>query len=248
MSDRSMTCWAACLGDCAGGVSREHIVSKNQFASGSRDVAAKPWLRSEKTVTAWGMPWCRKARSVGLGSLVAKNLCQRHNSQLSPADDEAKRLKHALAVFLQKDAHLPTRVRIDARLFERWLIKTAINCSLQETASGLNLTPRLVEWAYGRIAPQPRLGFHLIGNSDGRVSFDGNFEFVTLEDVAGTVVVVLVSFNGLRVVLALEEGYALPTVYRPERLHTADETSWIRFVWQPPLDSSETSAAWNGLA
>lgn len=72
-----MTCWANSLGGCGGGPSREHIISKSQF--------------DDDVITVQGFRWCKAPKTVGLASLIAKNLCQNHNAALSPADLEGMR-------------------------------------------------------------------------------------------------------------------------------------------------------------
>ena len=71
-----MSCWASSLGDCGGGISREHIISASQF--------------DEETITLQCLPWCKEPKTIGLASLVAKNLCRDHNTALSPVDEEAR--------------------------------------------------------------------------------------------------------------------------------------------------------------
>src|SRR3972149_5105096 len=69
-------CWAESLGDCDGGISREHIVSKSLFVSSYVDVK--------------GFEWCKEeTERIGLASLTKKVLCRKHNSQLSKIDSAA---------------------------------------------------------------------------------------------------------------------------------------------------------------
>ena len=117
-------CWANSIGGCAGGISREHILSKSQFFSTSIRVS--------------GFSWCPTPKTIGLSSLVAKNLCRKHNEHLSPSDSEASKLLHALLEInkrteaLKQGRRLPrTVVKIDAHRIEQWLLKTTFNMSLQ---------------------------------------------------------------------------------------------------------------------
>ncbi len=108
-------------------MSREHIISRSQFDGDS--------------ITLQGLPWCREPKTVGLASLVAKNLCRDHNTQLSAADLEAKRFKDALGA-IGTSVVVPVKVKLDARLIEQWLLKSTINLALQTPDSGIELSPR----------------------------------------------------------------------------------------------------------
>lgn len=118
------SCWATTIGECGGKTSREHVVSKSLFVS--------------PEVTVQGLHWCKdEPKTVGIESLTAKILCQDHNSQLSPLDSAAGAAFHVLRqqTKLANDrAKLPPkslvkveRFSIDARLLERWFLKTLLN-------------------------------------------------------------------------------------------------------------------------
>lgn len=141
------SCWARSLGGCGGGPSREHILSKSQFHS--------------DLVHVKGFSWCSGGKTVGIASLVAKNLCRVHNSALSPADLEAKRLLDALLEInrcteaRKSGTRRPRIVReIDATRIEQWLLKTTFNMALQgDMRDGLFVdgaaNPQLVRIAFG---------------------------------------------------------------------------------------------------
>ena len=116
-------CWASCLGDCDGGISGEHIVSKALFES--------------QVVNVRGFHWCKhEFKKIGLASLTKNALCRKHNSQLSPIDLKAS---YAFDVLRQQTklhnerARYPHRKHkkivysINASELERWLLKTLIN-------------------------------------------------------------------------------------------------------------------------
>jgi hypothetical protein len=146
-------CWAAPLGDCDQKISREHLVSECLFESDQLMVQ--------------GFDWClNEPKSIGLSSLVRKNLCRKHNSRLSDLDSAAL---HAFNVFRksidlnhvrEKIKRPPLwnvkRLKIDGPLLERWFLKTLINvCSGEKWRIGLGShrkgTPskELVEIAFG---------------------------------------------------------------------------------------------------
>ena len=88
-------CWASSLGDCGGGISREHLVSESIFPN--------------QSIYVQGMDWCLDApKLVRIESLTAKILCRDHNSRLSELDAVADR---AEAVAQEGDVELSFRVR-----------------------------------------------------------------------------------------------------------------------------------------
>ena len=68
-------CWANCLGDCDGGMSKEHVVSGCLY---------------EKDVKVKGLPWCQDWVYRNINNVTSKILCSRHNSILHKVDDGAK--------------------------------------------------------------------------------------------------------------------------------------------------------------
>jgi hypothetical protein len=74
-------CYAHTLGDCEGTLSREHLFSSSTL---------------EETVKILGSKKL-PPREISRDSAVAKILCQKHNSMLSPYDSEAKRFIEALS-------------------------------------------------------------------------------------------------------------------------------------------------------
>lgn len=215
----TMACWAETLGNCSGGISREHIISASQFDTAS--------------ITVVGLPWCPEPKSVGLASLVAKNLCRHHNTELSPSDREAARFKRRLDDIHTPGA-LPVRVSVDARLIEQWLLKTTINLTLQEPGSGLDVTPQLVRRAF-RIDPTPpKRGFFLVVEKGEQVG-DPKAPVMRFETLRrtndGAVVMALFVLHGWRALYAFDGAPVVRGAFRPRR---ADHgASWLRFRWRP---------------
>src|SRR6266581_2523260 len=116
-------CWAACLGDCSDKISREHIITAGLFP--------------DDKIIVQGLPWCRNERKeIGLAALTKKNLCTKHNSNLSVVDDAGissmNVLREATQLTNLRIRHKITRPRImrfqiDGRALERWFLKTFIN-------------------------------------------------------------------------------------------------------------------------
>lgn len=72
-------CWAESLGTCSGKQSGEHYFSKSLFPGDAIKVC--------------GFPWCKdQEMAIGMDSAVAKILCTKHNADLSPLDNEARRM------------------------------------------------------------------------------------------------------------------------------------------------------------
>lgn len=104
------TCWASELGSCAGGLSREHVISKA--------------VLKQDRIFIQGYDWCLdKEVEVGLSSLVRKHLCRHHNSMLSVIDEAGARVVEAF----ESDNADASDTMLDGPLFERWLLKCAIN-------------------------------------------------------------------------------------------------------------------------
>jgi hypothetical protein len=219
-------CWAAAMGGCGGGASREHIISQSQFDS--------------KSITIQGLQWCRdEPKSVGLASLVAKNLCRDHNSGLSPADSEAARLKRALrdlSGLRQPD------VVVDARLVERWLLKTTINLALQEPGSGLDVTPALVLRAFGAEPTPKHEGFFMVAEVNETVGGrDGEFGFETMQRISDDAMVMSIfKFHGWRLLYAFAGAPPVRGALRPRSLVGSFT---LRFDWKPDFDADDGQMA-----
>lgn len=135
-------CWAECLGDCSGGLSREHIISKSFFEGEPISVKGLDWTQEEE-------------RKIGLSSAVSKVLCRAHNSRLSSLDAEIKKARKHFRKFSDlviKDKQAEEFVgTIDGTKFERWLLKTTINFMRASPRKYSNFFPDylLTEMAFG---------------------------------------------------------------------------------------------------
>lgn len=116
------------MGGCSSGISREHVFSKSLFLS--------------TEITVQGFAWCKdEPKNIGIGSLTAKILCGKHNSGLSPVDSAAAKAfdvlrEQNLLANQRKERSLKTllnvvRFHIDAKLLERWFLKTLLNLTYQ---------------------------------------------------------------------------------------------------------------------
>jgi hypothetical protein len=152
-------CWAATYSQCAGGQSKEHLVSRSAF--------------DQKTIFVQGFAWCRNTEvEIGLGSATAKVLCRKHNSLLEAVDrGGASAIKH----FSAEGIDAKREAIVDGGLLERWLLKTAINlCYGDESHIGINMTdqvvgrpaPYLLAVAFGDLAFSHKIGAYFLVPSE----------------------------------------------------------------------------------
>lgn len=220
----AFSCWAQALGNCSGGPSREHIISKSQF--------------DDDQITVEGLPWCKEPKTVGLASLVAKNLCVHHNTALSPADAEAKRLKDGLSAIYHKPV-LPVRLRLDARLIERWLLKTTINLALQEPGSGIDLSDEIVRRAFGLSSTPRSQGFFAIAELAEQQTYQTSIRFESfMRSKDGRLVLGGFNVHGWRALYAFEGAPPAVGGLRIRGWNYAQH--WLRFRWNPDLEPGDT--------
>jgi hypothetical protein len=118
-------CWAAPLGGCGGGISREHLVSKCVFP--------------DQSIFVKGLDWCLgEPKEVRIETLTAKILCKDHNSALSELDSEAGSAFDTIRDFTRTKIsreQMPyinwasKQLTVDSRKLERWCLKTLLNFS-----------------------------------------------------------------------------------------------------------------------
>ena len=197
-------CWAGSLGDCEGGLSGEHTVSKCLF--------------SGESVKVHGFHWCLdEPITVGISSLTRNILCRKHNSDLSEVDVCAKTTLDTLADSmklatlrneLQQSHWTIKRYEIDGRLFERWFVKTLVNVALggrygigRDTQAGVP-SEELVRIAFGRQSFTGYAGLHALARSGENFSLEEGVQIITmLED--SNIVMARFSFCGYRYLLSL---------------------------------------------
>lgn len=203
-----MPCWASSLGDCSEKLTREHYVSKGLFG---RDV-----------INVQGFHWCKdKMVTIGLGSLTAKILCERHNHELSRIDDAAVRAYNVFREFNRvtnirrsKPTNKKREVkayRIDGPRLERWLLKTLINLTFDRGISiGLaaptegGLDSDLVAIAFGRKPFLRRMGLYFAIHTGLRLDMTEDLAFRPLtRKVENYIGGMLCSFYGFRLLLFL---------------------------------------------
>lgn len=130
--DANPKCYAQCLGDCPGKVTREHYVSENI-------------LNQIRGLIVSRLPWQKPGESKQLtpSTLLARILCERHNNCLSDLDN---RIGELFAV-LRRLADCINRKGEDdfrslaihkafwGRDLERWMLKYVLGCVYSGNAS-----------------------------------------------------------------------------------------------------------------
>jgi hypothetical protein len=112
-------CYAGAMGDCAGGLTREHYFSKAILK-----------IFGDRELKISGLPWQQEGEEKILRaeSLVANVLCNKHNGRLSPLDTEAasffttiyKSTRGGIQGAISTE---DLRFQFDGRLIERWMLK-----------------------------------------------------------------------------------------------------------------------------
>jgi hypothetical protein len=201
-------CWAACLGDCSGKISREHIITAGLFL--------------DDKITVQGPPWCRnEPKEIGLAALTKKNLCTKHNSDLSVVDDAGissmNALRRATQLTNLRVKHKITRPRIlrfqiDGRALERWFLKTFINIAFKQaypigrdSAQPWIPSRDLVEIAFGRKQFEPKAGLYLLAEQGERIESKEGLGAVTFTNEADALVGAMFYFWGFRFFLYLDQ-------------------------------------------
>ena len=214
-------CWAASLGDCEGGLSREHIVSQSLFPRGN--------------VTVQGLHWCRdEPKTVGLASLTANILCRKHNSVLSDLDtavkdtfetfEESLRLQEVRSK-LRLRSYAIKRFTIDGPLLERWFLKTLINIGFEGdriigegTHAPGQPSDELVRIAFGRAQFRPKAGLYTAARPGESIALRQGLSY-TAKRIGDNLLAGMFSLGGYRFFLNLlpqefTEHQGSPLIYR----------------------------------
>jgi hypothetical protein len=112
-------CWASSLGECGGGISREHYVSQSVFPN--------------QSIFMQGLDWClNNPKELRIETLTAKILCKHDNETLSKLDTAAGYAFNSIRKFAETRSNrarmpnlnwAPKQFTIDGRKLERWCLK-----------------------------------------------------------------------------------------------------------------------------
>lgn len=124
-------CYLSHTNDCSRGITGEHYVSRSALEE-----------LSEPVVAIDGVHWLApgEQRVIGINSLTANILCGRHNSALSPLDDEGgqflRTIKSIHASLGKKSLSRKTLVSIvSGEALEMWILKIACGLFYSKIAS-----------------------------------------------------------------------------------------------------------------
>jgi hypothetical protein len=135
-------CYLGITNNCSEDISREHYISETVL----EQIAA-----SENAVSISGLPFLAigEEKALPIGSLVSKILCQRHNSALSPLDQEAGLFFKLLAdAMMRVPRGISSSRRPDLWLgsgtaLELWMLKVA--CGLYFSRMGASEQDRICD-------------------------------------------------------------------------------------------------------
>lgn len=181
-------------------MSKEHLISKA--------------ILQDQPIFVSGFDWCKgEEKSVGVNSLQRKILCEKHNNDLSPADAAAK---HAIDAF---EAGSSDRT-IDGYLFERWLVKTAVNLSIggsQHVGYGMAdskpgwSNPYLIAVAFGDEILTAKMGAYFLFPATQYVHRAGEIQIVPIQK-DGQIGGFVFGLRGQYVFLSLFPGDESPSI------------------------------------
>ena len=221
-----MECWAATLGDCAGGRSREHYISDAIF--------------DDQAVTVFGLDWCKQhPKEIGLANAVANILCRHHNGALSLFDAEAAKLSRFLSSNLSHDPLADAQLSLSGPLLERWAVKTYVNLGYlggldPETHRRMNPAAHLVEYLFQDAVPRAAIGlYHIRGavsNDDFAVGLSWNG--IRNQSRNGSIGGMTFTLNGVRFVVSGDPELSDQQITRLGVVHGVDYASQ-KVVFRP---------------
>lgn len=237
-------CYAASLNDCGREITGEHFLS--------RDVLEE---LGATTITVRGFPWQKKeAQPVGIASLQANILCDRHNSALSGLDAMAGRLFRSMRTVQAMGANSgisSNSITLFAGAdFTRWMLKALMGLASARAARRPGGEP--LPWSppplwlrilFGRVSFPKTWGLYVRAQAGSHHSLDAtHVSIAPFSGNDGEINGCLVHFAGFEFALAMTDvglrpgGPQLgPSVYRPDGLRFRSIASstfhWICFGW-----------------
>jgi hypothetical protein len=190
-------------------MSKEHIVTAGLFL--------------DDKIMVQGLQWCKnRPKEIGLASFTKKNLCTKHNSDLSVVDDAAissiNELREATRLGnlrIERKIKRPTikRFKIDGPALERWFLKTFINITFKqaypigsESAQPWLPPCDLVEVAFGRKQFEPGAGLYYLGDPGEQIDSNERFRAITFTNARDELVGAMFYFRGFRFLLYIDKS------------------------------------------
>lgn len=227
-------CYASCLGDCGGSLSREHYISESIL----RD------LNQGKQLAVKGFPWLENPnefKSLSPAALTARILCERHNSALSPLDTVAGSL---FTEILSPDA---PRLRLfNGHDIERWLLKVLCGITVSRNHGGgpAVIPHELISILFSGSDFVGARGLYICRDAGHRFMRGREVSCQTITRSTGEVSGIGVHVGGIECILSLS-GFASRRfdgrqfVHRPLELKFGDHS--IGFSWKGDADRGTIS-------
>jgi len=221
-------CYAAHLGDCERGPSREHYISKSVLKLAGN------------TVLVSGFPWQKPGQviDIGIGSLASKILCGHHNAELSSLDESGRaflaNLKSSFDAALGEGEFSDETFSIAGDKLELWLLK--ILCGIL-TVSRASAPEKWIEVLFQRQPFPDRAGIHFFGMPGPAGWYFNLLRVISVPSKQGNIAGAKFGIGGLEVLLAFGKPQFMETEfqsrYRPESLliHRDSNTKKFDFSW-----------------
>jgi len=233
-------CWASPLGDCGGGVSREHYISDGIFDG--------------ESITAFGLAWCKdEPVTIGLASATSKILCRKHNESLAVLDAEAARLSRFVSLNIVEDPLSHAAITLNGQLIEKWALKTLFNLGYigaLDQNSFTRLTPpyEIVRLLFTTEPVQDGIGLYFVSGGISNEDFKVGLAWRAIQNQEnGKAIGMTFTFNGLRLAativpmraekqlraLGLVDGFDYTTakvIYRPPNIIMGSETAGRKVI------------------
>jgi len=225
-----MRCYADTLGNCAGGRSAEHYISRSVLELVGTVVRVS------------GFPWQPKGaqQDIGIGSLAANILCRRHNQQLSSLDDKGmafvRALKNIYDAALAGPELSDGSTTIDGDGLERWLLK--ILCGVLTVGKSHAIPTLWLDILFRDKAFPEHHGLHVFGKA-GEASWMFNLlRVISVPDKLGRVAGAKFGIAGIPILLAFGkpdfEDPEFSSYLRPDAIEISKGSvaRRIEFVWR----------------
>lgn len=248
-ADRVDKCYMRTLGSCAGSISREHIISESVCKV----------LMGNGQFSLSGVPWLEAGETRIVPPPVAKCLCRRHNSALSPLDSAAYYFFASLKSYLERD--LGSRhALVSGHDLERWLLKTAkaaavsrnlahggvpLSGSFARDAALLEMLDDPQHWPEGA-------GLYCTMDTGDLTENTARFQFQPLTSSQDDIEALAINIMGFRFLLFLEapERANNPLLreakFRPGRIVISypNSTSWVTLSWEDDRVHDPLTVQW----
>jgi hypothetical protein len=222
-------CYAVHLGNCKGGMSKEHYISRSVL-----EIAGK-------TVQTSGFPWQKldQAQEIGIEALTSRILCSHHNSRLSPLDKTGREFLSALKSIFDEaigNENFGHEVfSVDGDKLELWLLK--ILCGVFVVSGTVEVPEKWVGILFQREPFAEDSGMHIFGAPSSATWFFNLVRIISVGDKSGNISGAKFGIGGLAFLLAFgkpqfsEEG--MQSLYRPGSIVIQNEanTKRLDFSW-----------------